>query len=102
MFATSPGYTVTQNSFGGNSNDGGPAQATGVFDHVSLTGGAPGGTWTGTAVGGGGPVGGGPGPGDGGGSAPFTTAGGTLHADRVGRHRARHAGAGRRAPDGDD
>ncbi len=24
MFATSPGYTVTQNSFGGNSNDGGP------------------------------------------------------------------------------
>ena len=45
MFATSPGYTVTQNSFGGNSNNSGPAQATGVFDHVSLTGGAPGGTW---------------------------------------------------------
>ena len=64
MFATSPGYTVTQNSFGGNSNDSGPAQATGVFDHVSLTGTAPG-TWTGTTVGGGGPAGGGPGPGGG-------------------------------------
>ncbi len=60
MFATSPGYTVTQNSFGGASNSGGPAQATGVFDHVSLAGGAPGGTWTGTTVGGGGPAGAGP------------------------------------------
>ncbi len=77
MFATSPGYTVTQNSFGGNSNNSGPAQATGVFDHVSLTGTAPG-AWTGTAVGGGGPIGGGPGAGDAGGSAPFTTAGGTF------------------------
>jgi ABC-type transport system involved in multi-copper enzyme maturation permease subunit len=76
MFATSPGYTVTQNSFGGNSDNSGPAQATGVFDHVSLVGGAPGGTWTGTAIGGGGPTGG-PGPGAGG-SAPFTTAGGTF------------------------
>jgi ABC-type transport system involved in multi-copper enzyme maturation permease subunit len=71
MFATSPGYTVTQNSFGGASNSGGPAQATGVFDHVSLAGGAPGGTWAGTTIGGGGPAGTGPGPG-GGGSAPFT------------------------------
>jgi ABC-type transport system involved in multi-copper enzyme maturation permease subunit len=60
MFATSPGYSVTQNSFGGSSNNGGPAQATGVFDHVSLTGAAPGGTWTGTAVGGGGSIGQGP------------------------------------------
>jgi ABC-type transport system involved in multi-copper enzyme maturation permease subunit len=77
MFATSPGYTVTQNSFGGSSNNGGPAQATGVFDHVSLTGGAPGGTWTGTAIGGGGPAGG-PGPGGGQGSAPFTQAGGRF------------------------
>jgi ABC-type transport system involved in multi-copper enzyme maturation permease subunit len=57
MFATSPDYTLTQNSFGGSSNNGGPAQATGVLDHVSLTGAAPGGTWTGTAIGGGGPVG---------------------------------------------
>jgi ABC-type transport system involved in multi-copper enzyme maturation permease subunit len=57
MFATSPNYTVTQNSFGGSSNEGGPSQASGVFDHVILTGAAPGGTWTGTAVGNGGPVG---------------------------------------------
>jgi ABC-type transport system involved in multi-copper enzyme maturation permease subunit len=71
LFATSPGYTVTQDSFGGNSNNSGPAQATGVFDHVRLAGGAPGGTWTGTAVGRGYPVGSGPGPG-GGGSVPFT------------------------------
>jgi ABC-type transport system involved in multi-copper enzyme maturation permease subunit len=70
MFAASPFYSVTQNSFGGNSNAGGPAQATGVFDHVSLTGRASSGTWTGTTVGGGGPAG--AGPGAGGGSAPFT------------------------------
>ena len=57
LFATSPGYTVTQSSFGGSTSNGGPAQATGVFDAVRLTGGAPGGRWTGTAVGGGGPVG---------------------------------------------
>jgi ABC-type transport system involved in multi-copper enzyme maturation permease subunit len=76
MFATSPGYTVTQNSFGGTSNSGGPAQATGVLDHVSLTGGAPGSTWTGTAVGGGGPVGTGPGPGAG--PLPFTRKGGSY------------------------
>ena len=71
MFATSPGYTVTQNSFGGGSFNSGPAQATGVFDHVDLAGGAPGRTWTGTAIGRGGPAAGGPGPG-GGGSEPFT------------------------------
>jgi ABC-type transport system involved in multi-copper enzyme maturation permease subunit len=83
MFATSPDYTVTQNSFGGSSNSGGPAQATGVFDHVSLTGGAPSGTWTGTTVGGGGgPAGGAPGPGAGAGpgpgSSPYTRTGGTF------------------------
>ena len=70
MFATSPGYTVTQNSFGGGSFNSGPAQATGVFDHVDLAGGAPGSTWTGTAIGRGGPAAGGPGPG--GGAVPFT------------------------------
>ena len=75
MFATSPGYTVTQNSFGGASNNSGPAQATGVFDHVSLAGGAAGSSWTPAAIGGGGPAGGGPGPG-GGGSVPFTRNGG--------------------------
>ena len=79
MFATSPGYTVTQNSFGGASNNGGPAQASGTFDHVSLAGGAPGSTWTPAAVGGGGPAGGGPGPGPGGGgSAAFTRNGGSY------------------------
>jgi ABC-type transport system involved in multi-copper enzyme maturation permease subunit len=76
MFATSPNYTVTQNSFGGSSNNGGPAQATGVFDHVSLTGAASG-AWTGTSIGRGGPAGG-PGPGGGRGSAPFTEAGGRF------------------------
>ena len=77
MFATSPGYTVTQNSFGGSSNSSGPAQATGVFDHASLAGGASGRTWTGTAIGGGGPAQAGPGagPGPGGGPAPFTRKG---------------------------
>ncbi len=89
MFATSPNYVVSQNSFGGSSNNIGPSQATGVFDHVRLTGGASGDTWTGTAVGGGGPAGapppgiggggpsGGPGPG-GQGQAPYTRAGGTF------------------------
>jgi ABC-type transport system involved in multi-copper enzyme maturation permease subunit len=76
MFATSPGYTVTQNSFGGSSDNGGPAQATGVFDHVRLTGAASG-TWTGTSIGGGGPAGG-PEPGGGPGPAPFTAAGGRF------------------------
>ncbi len=101
MFATSPGYTVTQNSFGGASNDSGPAQATGAFDHVSLAGGAPGSTWTGTAIGGGGPAGAGPGPGRRrlGAVHPERR---QLHADGLWRHRARHAGARRRAPDGDD
>jgi ABC-type transport system involved in multi-copper enzyme maturation permease subunit len=76
LLAASPGYSVTQNSFGGSSNSGGPAQATGVFDHVSLAGGTPGRTWTGTAIGGGGPAGGGPGAG--GGPVPFTRKGGRF------------------------
>jgi ABC-type transport system involved in multi-copper enzyme maturation permease subunit len=77
LFATSPGYSVTQNSFGGSSSTGGPAQATGAFDHVSLAGGTPGGAWTGTAIGRGGPAGDGPGPGSGG-SVPFTRNGGRF------------------------
>jgi ABC-type transport system involved in multi-copper enzyme maturation permease subunit len=76
MFATSPNYTVTQNSFGGGGGNSGPSQATGVFDHVSLAGASPG-TWVGTTVGGGGPAGG-PGPGGGRGSPSFTQNGGTL------------------------
>jgi ABC-type transport system involved in multi-copper enzyme maturation permease subunit len=70
LFATSPGYTVTQDSFGGSSNSGGPAQATGTFDHVTLAGATPGRTWAGTAVGGGGPIG--QGPGSSSGTVPFT------------------------------
>jgi ABC-type transport system involved in multi-copper enzyme maturation permease subunit len=75
MFATSPSYTVTQNSFGGSGNNSGPSQATGVFDHVSLSGSSPG-TWTGTTVGGGGPPG--PPPGGGPGPAPYTRHGGSF------------------------
>jgi ABC-type transport system involved in multi-copper enzyme maturation permease subunit len=70
LFAASPGYTVTQNSFGGGSDSSGPAQATGAFDHVTLAGAAPGRTWTGTAIGGGGPIG--QGPGSSSGTVPFT------------------------------
>lgn len=76
MLATSPSYVVTQNSFGGSSNQGGPSQATGVFDHVSLTPATTGGTWTGTGIGNGGPVGAGPGGGPSG--TPFRRAGGTF------------------------
>jgi ABC-type transport system involved in multi-copper enzyme maturation permease subunit len=76
LFATSPNYTVTQNSFGSGSNFGGPSQATGVFDHVGLTGSVPG-TWTGTTVGGGGPAGA-QGPGGGSGTAPYAHTGGTF------------------------
>jgi ABC-type transport system involved in multi-copper enzyme maturation permease subunit len=49
MFATSPDYVQTSTAFGG------PSQATGVFDDVSLSGGTSGGNWSGTAVGDGGP-----------------------------------------------
>ena len=70
LFAASPSYTVTQDSFGGSSSNSGPAQATGVFDHLVLAGAAPGRAWTGTAIGGGGPIGTGPPPGAG--SVPFT------------------------------
>jgi ABC-type transport system involved in multi-copper enzyme maturation permease subunit len=75
LFATSPNYSVTQNSFGGSGNNNGPAQATGVFRDVSLTGHASG-TWTGTTVGGGGPVQ--LGPGGGSSLAPLTRGAGTY------------------------
>jgi ABC-type transport system involved in multi-copper enzyme maturation permease subunit len=83
LFATSPGFAVTQDSFGGASTSSGPAEATGVFDHVALSGGTSGGTFTGTAVGGGGPITNGPGPGPGGagpGAGPpaFTRGGGSY------------------------
>jgi ABC-type transport system involved in multi-copper enzyme maturation permease subunit len=76
MFATSPSYVVTQNSFGGSSDEGGPSQAKGVFDHVTLAPATTGGTWTDTAVGSGGPVGQPPGGGQGG--PPFRRVGGTF------------------------
>jgi ABC-type transport system involved in multi-copper enzyme maturation permease subunit len=51
LFATSPGYLKATPSFGGTNFQGAPSAATGVFDHVSLSGGRPGGTWTGGAIG---------------------------------------------------
>jgi ABC-type transport system involved in multi-copper enzyme maturation permease subunit len=80
LFATSPTYFVTNTSFGGNSNQGGPSQATGVFDDLTASGTAAGGRWTETQVGGGGPANG-PGPNSPGGpngSSGFTQAGGTY------------------------
>jgi hypothetical protein len=95
LFATSPTYTVPNRSFGGTSNTGGPSQATGVFDDLTVSGTPAGGKWADAAVGGGGPIGSGPpgsGPPGGGpagsgpagngpsGSGPsgFTEAGGTY------------------------
>lgn len=50
LFAASPGYTVTKTSLGGGSSTGGPALATGSFDHLSQQGSWPAastGRWTG-------------------------------------------------------
>ena len=82
LFATSPTYFVTNRSFGGGSNQGGPSQATGTFDDVAVSSTPAAGKWSDTAVGGGGPMGSGPGgpaggPG-GGGPSGFTKAGGTY------------------------
>jgi ABC-type transport system involved in multi-copper enzyme maturation permease subunit/regulation of enolase protein 1 (concanavalin A-like superfamily) len=85
LFATSPNYFVTNNSFGGSSNAIGNSQATGAFDHLTATGTPAGGKWVDTQVGGGGPMGSGPPPGapagfgpGGNGSSGFTAAGGTY------------------------
>ena len=53
LFGASPNYTsVVQNFGGGTSQDGGgPTQATGVLDHVTLAGGSVAGHWTGAYVG---------------------------------------------------
>lgn len=51
LFATSPGYTVTTQNFGGGSSVGGPTQATGAFDNVTVQGAAQGGRWQGDVVG---------------------------------------------------
>jgi ABC-type transport system involved in multi-copper enzyme maturation permease subunit len=56
LFVASPDVAqVTSRSIGGGSGNGGPSQATAVFDRVALTrsaGAGSGGAWTGTAVGG--------------------------------------------------
>lgn len=51
LFATSPGYTVTNQSFGGASAVGGPTVATGTFDNVAVQGSSPKGAWTGGVFG---------------------------------------------------
>jgi ABC-type transport system involved in multi-copper enzyme maturation permease subunit len=54
LFATSPGY-VQQSSqqLAGGSGSGVPTEATAAFDHVSVLGSQPGGSWAGTSVNGG-------------------------------------------------
>jgi ABC-type transport system involved in multi-copper enzyme maturation permease subunit len=67
LFATSPQYSQVS----GASVSGGPSQATGVFDRLSLLGTWPGGAWTGSVIGdAGGPAAGSPGG--------FTGAAGTF------------------------
>jgi len=53
LFAATPGHTVTSNSLGGSSSTGGPALATGAFDHLTRQGAWPAGStgrWTGQAI----------------------------------------------------
>ena len=52
LFAASPDYTVTTQSFGGSSSTGRPTLATAVFDHVTLQGEWPHNAWSGDNVGG--------------------------------------------------
>jgi ABC-type transport system involved in multi-copper enzyme maturation permease subunit len=51
LFATSPAYEHLSAFFGGTTGQIGPSLATGVIDHVSLTGGRTGGVWAGANVG---------------------------------------------------
>jgi len=51
LFAASPGYSVSSTSLGGSSSTGGPALATGDFDHVTRQGAWPANKWTGDAIG---------------------------------------------------
>jgi ABC-type transport system involved in multi-copper enzyme maturation permease subunit len=54
LFATSPRHTkAVASSLGVTSGTGGPSQATAGFDHVSVQGAKPGGSWAGSDVGGG-------------------------------------------------
>jgi ABC-type transport system involved in multi-copper enzyme maturation permease subunit len=50
LFAASPGYSVTSTSLGGSSLKGGPALATGAFDHLSRQGAWPSARWTGQSI----------------------------------------------------
>ena len=73
MFAASPAHEVSTGGIGGSSTGGAPSDATGTFDSVSLRGSwTPGGSWTGTAISGGGPAGGGAQP------EQFAQTGGTF------------------------
>jgi ABC-type transport system involved in multi-copper enzyme maturation permease subunit len=56
LFVTSPLYMKVTSGFGGSSGQVGPSLATGVFDHVGLSGGQPGGRWTGQDIGTNGPA----------------------------------------------
>jgi ABC-type transport system involved in multi-copper enzyme maturation permease subunit len=52
MLATSPQHMVVSLSFGGSeTGNGGPSEATGVFDHVSLSGTPSRGNWAGGSIG---------------------------------------------------
>jgi ABC-type transport system involved in multi-copper enzyme maturation permease subunit len=51
LFATSPNAGHFTTSFGGGTGSFGPTQATGVFDHVGLSGSKHSGSWTGGAIG---------------------------------------------------
>jgi ABC-type transport system involved in multi-copper enzyme maturation permease subunit len=54
LFATSPVYSVpTSSGISGGSGGGHPTDTTATFDRVTLHGGWPGGSWTGTSVSGG-------------------------------------------------
>jgi len=56
LFATSPMYMKVTSGFGGSSGQEGPSLATAVFDHVGVSGGQPGGRWTGQDIGANGPA----------------------------------------------
>jgi ABC-type transport system involved in multi-copper enzyme maturation permease subunit len=51
LFATSPQYGHLTTSFGGGTGNFGPTLATGVFDHVGVSGGRHSGSWTGATIG---------------------------------------------------
>ena len=51
LFAASPVSGTFTTTFGGGTGNFGPTEVTGVFDHVSVSGGEHGGSWTGGPVG---------------------------------------------------